>query len=59
MKLNITIDFPEKDIRECIEGIPPHWYRDSEDSPIRMIAMALKSAYEREKRATDRGKSRI
>jgi len=51
MKLTIEIEAPEKEIREAIKGIPPWWETDPEPTPIRLIARALKAAYEKAKSA--------
>lgn len=44
MKLTITIDAPEKEIRECVEGIPAHFFDPRFINPIRMVARALREA---------------
>jgi len=46
MKLIVTIDLPEKEILAALDGIPKHWFSNPQGSPIRLIAKALKDAYE-------------
>jgi len=52
MKLVIEIEAPELDIIGAITSIPQRWL-DKPDSPIQLLACALKAAYEKH-RLTER-----
>jgi hypothetical protein len=54
MKLVVTIDAPEKEIWEAVAGIPPSFLRDQGVSPVRLIAVALKQAYEKHLREKEK-----
>jgi hypothetical protein len=47
MKLIVEIEAPESEIREAVEGIPPIFLSNPGYSPVRMIALAIKKAYEK------------
>jgi hypothetical protein len=47
MKLIVEIEAPESEIREAVEGIPPSFLRNPGYSPVRLLALALKKAYEK------------
>ena len=47
MKLVIEIEAPEQEIKLAIKGIPPNWFWQPGDSPVRLMACALKAAYEK------------
>jgi len=45
MKLLVEIDAPEKEIAAAIKGIPSQWIASPGESPIRLLAVALRAAY--------------
>jgi hypothetical protein len=45
--MKLTIDVPEKAVKEAIEGIPSTFFL-AKDHPVRILALALKEAYEAE-----------
>jgi len=60
VKLVITIEATEKDIAAAIAGVPEHWFMENVHdglgtSPIRMLARAMKAAYENELAARGQG----
>ena len=57
MKLVIEIEAPEDEIAKAVIGIPPNWVWQPGDSPVRLMACALRVAYE--KVLSDRSKSRM
>ena len=59
--MQLTIEVDEKDVRTAIASVPESWWQRSDGSPVLKIAIAVKAAYEAQKKCRwcDEGNTRI